>query len=201
MTHHETKNNEIYETSTGHEWLAEETPRIWIASLADYVGGTLTGDWVDADVDAETLFEAASEILQRSETPHAEEFAIFDYENFGPYRIGEYCSLELVSKVACGIRDYGPAYAAWADECDGDLNRIDQFADAYLGEYDSLAAWGEEVLDDCGVMQELEKAASGQLQYYVHLDYEGWARDAWLSGDVTVIERPDGGVWLFDGHV
>ena len=60
-----------------------DTPRIYVASLADYNSGRLRGRWIDADQPAEAIREQIVEMLAESNEPIAEEWAIHDYENFG----------------------------------------------------------------------------------------------------------------------
>ena len=59
-------------------------PQIWIASLADYNNGHLRGAWIDATQDPEDLHAATQRILSESQEPGAEEWAIHDYDGFGP---------------------------------------------------------------------------------------------------------------------
>lgn len=172
-------------------------PRIWVGSLADYNNGVLHGDWLDAAVDDEELLAAAQRILSGSREPDAEEWGIFDYDDFGSFKVGEYDGLEYVARVARGIAEHGAAFAAWAQLHDGDSDMLDQFEDAYLGEYESIEDWAREVLDDLGLEEALVKGLPGSLVAYVHIDYEAWARDAVLGGDVYAEDNAGGWIWLF----
>src|SRR5262245_25240949 len=68
----------------------EPLPRIWIGSLSDYVNGRLCGDWIDANQEPEDLLVAARQVMEHSASADAEEWAIFDYEGFGPLRLSEH---------------------------------------------------------------------------------------------------------------
>lgn len=63
------------------------------------------------------------------------------------------------------------------------------------------ANWGqrtaEELLDDLGVSEIIEQAIPTSLQPYVRVDYQAFAHDLQLGGDVTVVASPAGGIWLF----
>lgn len=172
-------------------------PRVWIGSLADYNAGVLTGEWIDAAVTDEELYGAAKAAVARSEDPAAEEWGIFDHDGFGVWKPGEYADLDIVATVARGIAEHGAAFAAWADLHDAEPDMLANFADAYLGEYDSPSGWAETMLDDLGVMAQLEAALPGDIARYIRLDTGAWAQDAWLSGDVHIVQRPGGGVWMF----
>jgi len=52
------------------------TPRIYVASLADYNAGRLHGRWIDADRPAEAIREQIAQMLAESKAPVAEEWAI-----------------------------------------------------------------------------------------------------------------------------
>lgn len=183
-----------------HEHRREQQyrPRIWIASLADYNAGILHGEWVDATQDAEDLHAAAEQILATSSEPGAEEYAIFDYDEFSTYRIQEHDRLEDVSLIARGIAEHGAVFAAWAELHDGDPGMMAAFEDAYLGTYDSAERWAEQLLDDEGISGLLDKAVPEDLRPYVSIDYEAWARDAQLSGSIHIEDLPDGRVAVFD---
>lgn len=171
-------------------------PRVWIGSLADYNAGRLHGEWVDAGVDAETLHDAVRDILKASPEPGAEEFGIFDYDNFGAYRPGEYEPLDQVAAVARGIVECGPAFAAWADLDEGGEGLLESFHDCYLGEYDSPEDWAQETLDSSDLGEQVDRAVPESLRPYVQIDYAAFARDCRLSGDVVFVDR-SGGVWVF----
>jgi len=180
-------------------------PHIWVGSLLDYNCGVLHGEWVDAAQDDDALIADVQHILNTSPTmattgEPAEDYGIFDYEDFGLYQVPEYDPLNHVARIARGIRAHGPAFAAWAQLHDADPAMLAGFEDAYLGAYESLAAWGQTVLDDLGIRDQIDQLLPAQLARYIHLDAAAWARDAHLSGDIAIVETPGGGVWLFDAR-
>jgi antirestriction protein len=173
-------------------------PRIYVASLTDYNDGRLYGAWFDAALDPADLTDAVRGMLERSPTPGAEEWAIHDYESFGPVRLSEFEDLATISRIAKGITEHGPAFAHFATICDStDLEDLDRFEDAYLGHFDSIEDYAEELLDDIGVDELLDRAVPDSLRAYVKLDVEAFARDLQYSGDVTGSEG-NNGVYLFD---
>ena len=175
----------------------EGRPRIYVASLSDYNAGRLHGSWIDATNEPEAIHEQIHQMLSASHEPTAEEWAIHDYENFGRLRLGEYESVEAISRVARGINEQGEAFAAWASLDDLDPERLAQFEDAYRGTWGSLEHYADNLLDDIGATQHLERIPDW-LQPYVSLDVAAFARDLELSGDVTSVECREG-VYVFDG--
>ena len=128
----------------------------------------------------------------------AEEWAIHDYEGFGPLRVGEYESLATISQIGQGIAEHGAAYAHWASICGtDDRDELARFAETYLGHWPSIGEYAENLLDDLGINDAIERAVPEHLQPYVTVDVDGFARDLEYSGDVTASEG-DNGVYLFD---
>ncbi len=173
-------------------------PRIYAASLSDYNAGRLYGAWLPADADPDDLATAIATMLAHSPTPDAEEWAIHDYEGFGPLRLSEYEDLSTVSQIGLGIVEHGPAFAHWAAICEtGEQEELARFDDVYLGHWVSVEAYAAELLDDLGLDDLIERAVPEYLQPYVKVDTEGFARDLEYSGDLTASEG-DNGVYLFD---
>ena len=62
------------------------------------------------------------------------------------------------------------------------------------GEYRSKEEWAQEYIDSA---YDLDKMLGNLACYF---DYEAFARDAELGGDVTFIELSSGGVWVVNNH-
>jgi antirestriction protein len=60
----------------------------------------------------------------------------------------------------------------------------------YQGGHDSLEAWAAQFLEDSGSLAEVPESLRG------YIDFEAWARDAELGGDVFTVEV-DGVVHVF----
>ncbi len=197
--HHEsTKPERQPDAETNHEAASNPSPTIYVASLADYNNGVLHGRWIDAAREPEEIQADIDAILASSREPNAEEWAIHDYEQFGRWKIGEYESIEMVSLIARNIANHGYAYAAWTDEFEGQAASLDyeSFQDAYLGHYDSLENYVEQMADDLGYATELDKLPE-HLRAYTRIDYAAIARDMESSGEVASVAGPHGGVWVF----
>ena len=197
-----------------HEALARDGPRIYVASLSDYNNGILHGGWIEAVADPEAMQEEIDAMLRMSPTTGrygdvAEEWAIHDYDGFGPLVLGEYESLERIAKLASGIVEHGLAFAAWmnvigddvGDESSGSEGdrESERFSEQFLGSWKSVEEYAEDLLQDMGANELLAKIPEW-LQPYLTLDTAGFARDLQLGGDVSVVENPEGGVWVFRGE-
>ena len=144
------------------------------------------------------LYADINAILAGSREPNAEEWAIHDYEQFGRWKVGEFDSIEQISRVAKNIAEHGYAYSAWADVFDGEDASFDTdaFHEAYLGHYDSVTDYVEQMADDLGYEQKLDKLPE-YLRGYTRIDYAAIGRDMELSGDIATVQDPNGGLWIF----
>jgi antirestriction protein len=181
-----------------------EAPEIWVGSWLDYNNGILHGQWIDATQDEAGLDADIAAMLAVSPTSRdtgepAEDWGIFDFDNFGSLRVGEQESLSWVSAVANGIVEHGLAFAAYADVMQ-DEDALTGFADGYLGHYESMEHYVEQLVADCGYDELLDQAVPQNLRPYIQIDVAGLARDMQLSGDVHALPADDGGVWLFDAR-
>lgn len=197
---------DIYEAEIGADGQVEraerltDTPRIWVGSWLDYNNGVLYGEWIDAAQDDEALQADIAAMLAASPTTAetgepAEDWGIFDHDNFGPLRIGEQESLSWVGAVARGIAEHGLAFAAYADVME-DEAALPGFEDSYIGQYDSLEAYAEELVEHAGYDRLLDEHLPAGIRAYVRVDTAQLAHDLFLSGDVHVLHG-NGGVWLF----
>jgi len=182
-----------------HEQEPRIRPRIYVASLSDYNAGNLHGAWLDAAQEPDTLWAGINEMLARSTEPGAEEWAIHDYESFCGVRLGEYESIESVSKIAVGIAEHGPAFGAWAEYLGrSSWEDLDRFEDCYVGRWDSVSDYAEDFLDGLGLPQLIEQAVPEELQPYVTIDADAFGRDMAANGEMYVVEDdPAGGVFVF----
>lgn len=171
----------------------QATPRIYVASLADYNNGVLHGVWIDADQDPDGLRAEIAAMLAQSTQEVAEDWAIHDYEGFGLFRVGEFASLAVVSAVAQGIAEHGPAFAAYAARGDTSEETLRAFRDCYLGHWPSLDAYARDVAEDFGWETEIGMLPE-DMREYVSIDYQAIAR--FVETAMTVVEG-GGGIYIF----
>jgi antirestriction protein len=145
------------------------TPKVYVACLACYNGGTLAGAWHDADA---YLADAVDDWFgdHRETRPDHEEFAIHDHEGFGGLSIGEYDPLDTVGEIGEGIAEHGPAFAVYADIF-GEPPTADDFAERYAGEWDSMTDFAENLVSERGMLATVPDEVA---RYF---DYDAYARD------------------------
>jgi len=164
-----------------------ETPRIYVASLADYNAGRLHGRWIDADQPADAIRDEIAQMLAESTEPTDGEWGIHDYANFGDLELREYTGIDQVAQAAHLIVEHGPvfgsllAYVGGTSYIDDAVRYMEQ---GYCGEYDSLTDYAEQFIDDC--YADSIKGLPDFIRY--RIDYEGIAHDMEISGDVFTLE-------------
>ncbi len=174
----------------------DPTPRIYVASLADYNDGRLHGEWIDATQEPEDIYTQIDDITASSPIPGAQEWAIHDFEGFGGFPISEHEHIDTVILLASGITKHGPVFASWVDHVGTtDVDLLDRFDEHYLGTWDSLADYAEQLTEDLGV--NLEHLLPNWLSPYLRIDYQQLGSD--LASELYVTER-QGGVDVFEGH-
>lgn len=174
----------------GSDW---PTPKIYAASLSDYNAGVLHGAWIRADQDEDEIEEAITAMLERSSQPGAEEWAIHDYEGFGGIHLSEYEQTDTIARIGAGLAKHGPAFAHWVGCVGTGEQELDEFDQHYLGRWDSMEDYAEQLLDDLGV--DTEELGPEMLRPYIRLDIEAFARD--LACELQVGQDGDG-VHVFD---
>jgi antirestriction protein len=172
------------------------TPRIYVASLADYKAGRLLGRWIDADQTAEAIHAQIAEMLAESKEPVAQAWAIHDYEGFGSLKLEESDDIEFVADVAQMMGEYGTLYAevvAYFHGAAGAEEARKYMEQGYCGEFDKLEDYAQQVVEDC-YSDAIEK-----LPDFIkhHIDYAGIAGDMKLNRDVFTIEH-SGRVHVFN---
>lgn len=133
-------------------------------------------------------------MLRNGYTPGAEEWAIFDSDEFAGYEVGEYTSFDLVSLVARGVAEYGEACAIWVEHVGEQGTELleERFRDHYHGTYDSVQAYVEEYLSESDAYSFMQLVPE-HLQVYVSVDVKGYAQG--LEAERLVVEE------LSDGRV
>ena len=164
-----------------------DSPRIYVASLSDYNAGRLHGVWIDADQDIDDIQKAVDDMLKDSHEMVAEEYAIHDYEGFGPLGISEWDSLETVATIAEAIAEHGEAFAHYAEDRGDIEDAIESFGDAYCGEWASFADY---------VQKFIEEVNDIPADLAPYIDYESMARD-WGYNGFTTAPAPDGYVYIY----
>lgn len=153
------------------------TMRIYVGTYAKYNDGNLFGKWLDLEDydDRDEFYEACAELHSDEEDP---EFMFQDWEGIPSGMVSEShvepeC-WDLLDAYEKYDEDAVNAYCWLFDKWDEN-----DFNDRYRGEFDSWEDMAEELLEETGGLEEIPE----HLRYY--FDYEKYARDLRLCGDLT----------------
>lgn len=176
------------------------TPQIFVASSADMHAGQHVGLWIDADQEPEALEAEIRLMLDQSRHPEASAWEIFDFTGFASTNAfglvdgHEHSTLERISRVAQGVAEHGPAFAAYVGFAGTDRESCEQFERRYYGRWNSLADYARHVADELEWYSYLA-LVPGWMRDYVTLDYDKLA--AHLTQDLTIVDGSDGRIYIF----
>ena len=173
--------------------MTKASPRIYVACLAAYTAGYLHGEWIDATLDPDELAEEIQAMLKESPA-RGEEFAIHDTDDFCGYDVHEYESLKRVSQIAQLIAEHGEAAAGFLAVGYGEDDELEQaFEDRYCGEWESLAAYAEDLYGDVvnTALKNVERELCG-LRPYLQFGYKSMAFAWQANGDYFTVDGKNG---------
>lgn len=173
--------------------------QIYVADLAAYNAGHLYGRWIILeayDFDPESVHERIKEILAKGTELYGaetvsihEEWAIHDFEGFGPIKIEEYSSIERVCAIAetlSALESNGEdvPFGIFLDKVesldsfDSLDDAVEAFRDAYRGNQ-SLEDCAYEYVSDC-ILPEIDESVRQTIESY--FNYEAFAQDMSYDG-------------------
>lgn len=183
-------------------------PRIYVADLAAYNAGYLHGKWFDPadfDYDADELHSAVQEMLEDGHRQYAaatlsekhEEWAIHDYEEFDGVQISEWQQFDFVCELAQALDDKGEAFGLFVSHFGLEISdAVSAFDEAYIGDM-SLEDYAYNLVEECY----LPELSGGSKEFFEsYFDYDKFARDLKLGGDVVEISPRYDAHYLFDGN-
>ena len=165
--------------------------RIYVGTYAKYNDGNLKGEWLDLDDygDAEAFATACRELHSDENDP---ELMFQDFEGFPKAFYGEsHLDPRIWEWLGLDEQDQ-ELWAVYLDKVDPDAS-FESARDAFMGTAKDEADWAYEYLNDCGMLASLPDWARN------YFDFEAYARDAGIGGDVTFV-RHDGELWVFSNH-
>lgn len=186
----------------GSEVAPRLQPRLWLASLTDHEWGVGHGAWVSANQEVSDIRADLDCMLARSPTARrngqpVSAWAILYSADFGSYQVRQHDSLRRLSQIGRGLAQHGAPFAAWAN-LPHDSDQLADFDTAYLGQYDSLHAYVEQLVNDLGYNRTLAEDLPASIRPYVKIDLTATADDL-MAGDLHAVPAAEGGVWIFRG--
>lgn len=153
------------------------TMRVYVGTYAKYNDGNLFGKWLCLEdyTDLDEFYEACAGLHAEEED---QELMFQDWEGVPDGMVSE-CSVDpkcwdlIEAYDEFGEEEVNAYYA-----CFGEWNASD-FKERYRGEFSSWESMAEDLLEETGQLNEIPES----LRYY--FDYEKYARDIRLSGDLV----------------
>lgn len=181
-------------------------PRIYVTQGLPLRAELTAGTWLDMARDPDAIYAEMYAVLgPEDEYRETDRLYIWDYHGFGSFNVTTGAiglegvdSIELLSKIARGIAEYGPAYAAWADAHDDDPRLFDHFTTAYKGHHENMAAYVRQLFEPLRIDEMLKRAVPTALEKFVYVDYAAIGQEMLRDGDLVAIPAEGGGVWVFD---
>ncbi|WP_066425109.1 antirestriction protein ArdA [Anabaena sp. 4-3] len=184
----------------------ESTPKIYVACLSAYNNGYLHGLWIDATQEPEDIEDDIKWMLSWSpvaDDQDCEEWAIHDYENFYDFSLGEYESLEYISKLAQALdeAEEPEALAAWINYAkdmvrEPDIEKLaEEFSSYYCGHWESERDFvlKSDEIEEIYNWAEFEK----QFQFWSqHINWDSVANELFIQGYDSVKASPYG-IYVF----
>lgn len=162
--------------------------QVYVGTYHKYNCGSIAGKWLDLEdyADSDGFLAACRELHKDESDP---ELMFQDFEGFPRAFYGEsWINPALWDWLALDENDR-EILAVYQEHIDSEAD-IDDARERFAGKYDSPEDWAAEFLDDTGALAEVPE----NLRSYI--DFEAYARDARLGGDV-VFARHDGDIWVF----
>lgn len=186
---------------------SSDDPRVYVACLHCYNSGRLHGRWFDVGTDPDDLHHEVMEFFTTGcetcgdyerECPECrafahpfpcggEELAVHDHEGLGA--VGEAYDLPHLCAIAGLLEEFSDRpVLAYLAQVDDDLDQAREgLRDSYAGSWKTAAEWAESWAEDTEL---------GVEQLWPYVDWDRYARDLELSGDVQTVEA-DGAVHVF----
>ena len=155
--------------------------KIYVGTYRKYNEGSLEGDWLDLSeyADKDDFLKACTELHSDESDP---ELMFQDWEDIPARFIGESHIDEQTwdwLELSPGERE---TVAIYMDEVDQHAP-IERALECYEGEHDSEGDWAKDFWSHTGMLNEVPEFAQN------YIDYEQFARDCRLGGDMTFVEK------------
>ncbi len=155
--------------------------KVYVGTYRKYNNGSIQGDWLDLeDYDNKAEFyDACRELHSDEDDP---ELMFQDWEEIPSRYITE-------SSIGEDLWDWLKLSPEEREIASTYLEEVDHSADlevaleAFDGEHDSEVDWAADFWDQTGMLNQVPEFAQS------YIDYEAFARDARLGGDMTFVQK------------
>ena len=167
-----------------------DEPAVYVGTYAKYNSGSIAGGWINLEdhTDLDSFYDACRALHPDEADP---EFMFQDWQCIPEKYISESSLQENVFDWIALDDDQREIVTIYQSEVGYGNDEPDTALEAYCGTYNSEEDWAAEQVDD-----QLSDAPAILRNYF---DYEAYARDCRLNGDVTFVHH-QGEILVFTTH-
>ncbi|WP_280483572.1 antirestriction protein ArdA [Nocardia farcinica] len=204
MSENEPDHRQSPESEPDHEHPPRGTPQIYVTAGLPLRADLVAGTWLDMARSTDAIYDELRTVTDQEIGINTDRLYIWDYRGFGAFEVttgplgleGTH-SLELLARVARGITEHGPAFAAWAQVHEDEPELFDRFPRIFKGHYATLGEFIRDQLEPQGYEAALDAALPDSIRPFATIDYDAIADQAFSSGDLIAYRTGDG-YWIFD---
>ncbi len=162
--------------------------RIYVGTYAKYNSGSIQGEWLTASdyTDKEDFLKACAELHSDEADP---ELMFQDYEGIPKGMVSESSVEDALWEWLELDEDEQTLLAVYQEHVNQD-GTIEEARDCFHGTFRTKEDYAEDYMESAGGLERMPQ----NLRCY--FDFEAYARDCELSGDVTFAEH-EGEYWVF----
>ena len=171
---------------------AHDLMTVYVSTYASYNSGSLRGAWVDLE-----QFSSKEEFLEHCRDMFPDEgdpeLMFQDWQGIPEGFVSESSIEEIVWDFLRLSNDEQECIRLYLDEVNGEERDLDRILECYIGAFESESDWAYQWWEESGML--------GNVPGYAHayIDFESYARDARLNGDVVFV-RHEGRLTCFNGN-
>lgn len=161
--------------------MTDKIPAIYAGCLATYNEGRIYGAWIDCNQDSESIWAEIQEMLKSSPATNAEEWLIFDTENWQGIKIEECKSVEQIAELAQLLLEHSAAFAAYCSYYGSDA-KAEDFQKKYIGQFKDEPDFVYQQWEKDGTLAQIEVLG-------IHdswIDWEAIAHDWFINSYLSI---------------
>lgn len=187
-----------------HESEPRVSPRIYVTAGLPLRADLVVGTWLDMARPPRDIYADLFAAINDETCIDHDRVYIWDDNGFGAFEVitgplgleGGH-SIDLLSTVARGIVEHGPAFAVWAQVHEDEPQHFDRFAQVFKGHYPTPGAFIRKQLEPMGYETLLDNTLPANIRAHTAIDYDAIAEHLFETEDIVAIRAGDG-FWIFD---
>lgn len=192
------------EREEGRESEPVVRPRIYVTAGLPLRAELVVGTWLDMARPPRDIYADLFAAINDENSIDNDRVYIWDHRGFGafevitgPLGLEGIHSIDLLSQVARGIVEHGPAFAVWAQVHEDEPRQFDRFAQVFRGHYKSPGEFVRTQLEPMGYETLLDNTLPAAIRARTAIDYDAIADQLFETEDIVAVRAGDG-YWIFD---